>query len=400
MFNNLKTALVLTIATIGICLSTTAYARLWHTNLIPDTLVNNNGVFLLDLDDNGQNDLAFTHADFTLPNGITGNEIRVDLLHLDVQVMGGYQPMDSTQLYPFAYCFQVPISNSAHGDQWISKDTLSNEAYILNYRLSDGSSLGTWTNDKQGFMGVRFQVGGHWYYAWVWMKVGADASYCLIKSYCWKETTSSYVLTGFGSGQAADKATQVGVADISDFQNASDIQVSFNKATDETEIAEYRVFIVPTGPCVPPFTVKYYSIVIPNGQNHILTLPSNQLDVYGDTIVENKEYYPVVYSAPDTCLVYSGGERRGPKFILTSQSLSINEPSQDCSIYLEGDNIHVQSANAILKNLLVMDMNGKVLYNEKTRGNSATISTFLLPKGLYLIQIETEAGLLSKKLVL
>ncbi|MCQ6557513.1 copper amine oxidase N-terminal domain-containing protein [Paenibacillus mendelii] len=87
------------------------------------------------------------------------------------------------------------------------------------------------------------------------------------------------------------------VADVSNYGDGRDVQVSFNKSSDESRISTYRIFVVRAGD-YGSFNVteankvssgRYYD-VSKNGSNRIVNLPSGMKDVKGNTVTSGVAY--------------------------------------------------------------------------------------------------------------
>ena len=103
------------------------------------------------------------------------------------------------------------------------------------------------------------------------------------------------------SNSTAGVATNLSVTDIADNGNGSDLRVSFSKATDESNISHYRVFVVPVNN-VGSFNLNaanssnYYTQVNKTGGNLTVTLSSNSFDTNGYRIANYNAYRVFVLS--------------------------------------------------------------------------------------------------------
>ncbi|KQY93624.1 hypothetical protein ASD24_20875 [Paenibacillus sp. Root52] len=113
-------------------------------------------------------------------------------------------------------------------------------------------------------------------------------------------SSSSAVLRLTNNGNAG-AVSNLTVADVSDYGNSQDLRVSFTRATDESRVSSYRVFVVPSVN-VGSFTLNaanassYYQQVNKTGGNQTFTLSSGLRDVYGTTIREGVSYRVFVLS--------------------------------------------------------------------------------------------------------
>lgn len=85
------------------------------------------------------------------------------------------------------------------------------------------------------------------------------------------------------------------VEDVSDYGDGRDLQVSFNKSSDESKINFYRIFVVKSA---NSFTLtdankvsygNYYEVA-KNGSNRVVPLPSGARDVQGNVIRNGEKY--------------------------------------------------------------------------------------------------------------
>ncbi|WP_019910923.1 copper amine oxidase N-terminal domain-containing protein [Paenibacillus sp. HW567] len=91
--------------------------------------------------------------------------------------------------------------------------------------------------------------------------------------------------------------TNLSVSDVSDYGDGRDLKVSFNHATDETYISQYRILIVPTA-YYNSFSLSeannvpssYYTTVSTAGSSTSQVLASSARDVRGDVIKNGTPY--------------------------------------------------------------------------------------------------------------
>ncbi|MBL4707001.1 MAG: hypothetical protein JKY48_00985, partial [Flavobacteriales bacterium] len=96
---------------------------------------------------------------------------------------------------------------------------------------------------------------------------------------------------------------EIGLADISDNRDGSDLGIQFFAAQDESTISEYRIFTLLAG---QTFLLSHaelnenYTLIIPSGNSqYSVTGDENNLDVNGDLITENTTYKVVILSVAD-----------------------------------------------------------------------------------------------------
>jgi len=105
----------------------------------------------------------------------------------------------------------------------------------------------------------------------------------------------------------AETVTDILASDVSDNNNASDIEVTFNKVADESTVVAYRIFVVPASQA-EGFTLKSaqtsssdrYQTVDPDGNNPKVKLSADLLDSEGNPINSATSYAIIVMSAGNT----------------------------------------------------------------------------------------------------
>lgn len=81
----------------------------------------------------------------------------------------------------------------------------------------------------------------------------------------------------------------------------------------------------------------------------------------------------------------------------TLSTADVEKP--EVSLYKNTNGITVNSGNAVLKNITVYDLNGRLLYNAPAQGNTTTIALNNVAHQVLAIQISTDKGSVSRKLV-
>ena len=105
-------------------------------------------------------------------------------------------------------------------------------------------------------------------------------------------------------------ASSVQAKDVSNFGDARDIQISFNKPGNISLIEEFRIFVIPEPIAVSfdslaAITQMEYLSVNKLGQTSKINFDENHKDIEGNPIVESKRYIFSVWSQPLT--TYCGG---------------------------------------------------------------------------------------------
>jgi len=106
---------------------------------------------------------------------------------------------------------------------------------------------------------------------------------------------------------AVPKVTNVAAADVSDYGNGRDLQVSFTKAFDENDIIQYRVMVVRESQAssfnvaeANAVTSSNYTVVTKTGSNISTTLSSTSRDVRGNSIQNDISYRVYILSVANS----------------------------------------------------------------------------------------------------
>ncbi len=118
---------------------------------------------------------------------------------------------------------------------------------------------------------------------------------------------------GDGTGSAGDAGTTVSavdlvrVSDVLNANDATDIEVSFGSAADETLVAEYRIVVVPQADAggfsagdAAALSADRYDTVAPSGVGQRLRLSAGLVDSTGAAITDGVAYQVVVVSVAST----------------------------------------------------------------------------------------------------
>jgi hypothetical protein len=191
-----------------------------------------------------------------------------------------------------------------------ANDTISNLSGFLGSgtrtlvwgKNGGGNGGGNWlAGGTDKYIGVKFQIGTVDYHGWIRLTLLADLSSATVKDYAYESSPGALIKAGAVSSVPA--VTSVIGVDGGNTGNASDLNIGFAKASTETNIAHYRVFVAPSYPALgfnldtAQLTVagRYYDIA-KTGSNIAKALPSSLLDIYGNAIVNGTAYEIYVMS--------------------------------------------------------------------------------------------------------
>ena len=379
-------------------------AQIQVNDLIPDTIVNNNEIFYVDLNNDGVNDLKFVHEDQA--SGLNGNGIGVALLHTDAEFMGDLPPADPTHYYPYKLNINTLVDSTAGTMQWVVKHPDPDAIRVLNLQFTGGSYAGQWVfGVSDHYLGVRVKENGQWFYGWILMDVAADATQMAVKAWAMQSQPDVGLYTGEGIVFAADTAQLVLAADSGNVGNASDIWVHFTKASDESAIDEYRAMVVPAS--IASFMLSdalkaqtgQYLKHIPNNTSPSFRADSALTDYQGNKIVENQPYVLYVLSVVDSSVANTSMlSKPSPVFQLQNTSGMHPSGSFEWTAYQSDQKLVVTSGQAVQAEISLFNLQGQHLCTKPMNNKRVEIDINRLPKGIYVLRIHGD-GIAKSRLV-
>ncbi|WP_298754034.1 T9SS type A sorting domain-containing protein [uncultured Psychroserpens sp.] len=173
----------LTVAIAGVA---DASGQISYTNIDPDFSGGVGGEYFLDLDNNGTNDFRIFHNS---ASSASSAAILISPLTASNDVLG---TSGGTYAYPFVLNSGDVISSG--GSAW-NNNGFSNGFQSLNYGSS--CSIGNWCGVTDGFIGLRFNIGGSTHYGWARLDVPTDNSMAwTIKDMAYNQTANQSILAG------------------------------------------------------------------------------------------------------------------------------------------------------------------------------------------------------------
>ncbi|WP_298893253.1 T9SS type A sorting domain-containing protein [uncultured Psychroserpens sp.] len=174
----------LTVAIAGVA---DASGQISYTNVDPDFSSSGvGGEYFLDLDNNGTNDFRI------FQNGVSSSSsaaVLISPLTASNDVLGS---SGATYAYPFVLNSGDAISSG--GSAW-NNNGFSNGFQSLNYGSS--CSIGNWCSVTDGFIGLRFNIGGSIHYGWARLDVGAGPlDTWTVKDFAYNQTANQSIMAG------------------------------------------------------------------------------------------------------------------------------------------------------------------------------------------------------------
>lgn len=202
-------------------------------------------------------------------------------------------------------------------------------------------------------------------------------------------------------------ATNIVATDIADNGNGLDLQVTFNAASDETNISSYWVAAFATG-VNPGFAVNPLALVsgqgievAADGTNHSVTFTAASNYIGLNAAQTGFEANPIVENVGMTVYVYAVGDNgfldnyaASNAITLTSTgSASITENELVINAYPNpADEVLNISMSETAVAVKVISMDGKVVASEEVNGTTAAINVAGLNSGVYFYEVTAANG--------
>lgn len=303
--------------------------------------------------------------------------------------------------FPYALSNNNAVDNNASfgSAPWLQL-TYSHDIY-------GSGTYGYFGGQGNKFIGVRFPDGiGNTYYGWIRINVqNINGEPTTILDWAYEAKPGKGILTGL----PLNTASNIVVADNADNHNSSDIQVSFDKAANELNIAEYQIFIVKADTVDSLATIDYSALtgytVAKTGSNITVTLPAGLNDVNGNPVVEDTTYKIIVASIP------TGAPNDSSAFTISDTSnaftlMSITNVAENNDAVLtmypnptRGE-LFIALKNDVSSTIKITDISGKVVYEQTNAVGTLRVDLSAQPKGIYFAHITSGNTVETQKIVL
>jgi len=208
----------------------------------------------------------------------------------------------------------------------------------------------------------------------------------------------------------ASPATNVVMVDIGDKGNGEDVQVTFDKAADESTVDEYRVIVVKSAKAgnftladadKVPFGI--YRSVPKTGSNLVKFLNSNTKDTDGDLITFGVPYKTFIWSIADGVNVNNNSLSIASNEI-TLGVLGLGDINQIdfVHVYSFGSKIYIQFENGFRfqGEAVVYDITGRAINSVPLNQQHISLEVPGNTSGVYILKLFLEDRVLAKKIFL
>jgi hypothetical protein len=313
-----------------------AEAQTVHFNIDPDKFIGGDLDYYIDLNDDGINEMAFS-PDFWSTFTYWGGE-------------GSGSSSMYVQILNFANIVESGgrAALLASGDIIDdSKPFTTGNLPVMSWDYDSHGSAGdldmhtgsSWIN-KEGFLGLKFNIDGNTHFGWLRLVMYSEGEgskpWLILKDFAYNATPNEGIVTQF---MEAATVSELFLEDVSDTDTPADLQLSFNKAPDESTVSAYRVILDKNYPYTTlaeanVLTPEKYTEIIPNGDDVTLQFSEITLDADGDPIEHEINYTALVLSVADGINVTSN--QISFKSNKADYTLMDATPASSASLYVTG----------------------------------------------------------------
>jgi len=247
------------------------------------------------------------------------------------------------------------------------------------------------------YVGVRFGIGSEMHYGWVQLSVASDYSSITIKKVAYESSPGA--LMKAGATVSANAAT-VTIDDHANNADASDIRVTITKAADESNILNYRVYVVPvakithaTLDTLQNMVAGNYQNIAKTGSNTTTMLSSTLKDIYGNAIVEGTPYKVIVESVGNST---TGDALSAPSNSLTLSTIPVttgvsSQNTMSGKIYSSGSTVYLTDIEKNCK-ISIVGSTGVEIYKGSVNAGDSNILLSGETSGVYIVRLTAGDG--------
>ncbi|NNC95865.1 MAG: T9SS type A sorting domain-containing protein [Chitinophagales bacterium] len=203
---------------------------------------------------------------------------------------------------------------------------------------------------------------------------------------------------------AVGSAMAVTAADVSNNGDGTDLEVSYNKATKESAISEYRIIIVKS-PDAASFdlaaaqAVTDYFTVSPTGSNIMTTLSASSKDKDGDLITDAVAYKAFVLSVADGVNASTDALSPESNEVTLDNMVAIEEYQNNTLplIYAYSNSVRVKNHNRDIYKVSIYNVIGEQVYSVSDLSGDQTVDLNHLQSGIYFVKFEQYENSVTRK---
>lgn len=331
-----------------ILLNSKADGQIVYHNIDPDTLLEENGIYELDFNDDGITDIIFK-GDFSLSTSFSTSWFSVFYRHQKFYISGFDAVVDDPSM-PASFGVQNLDSSYIVGESalWNTADEiiLGNFYTHFNDFYHDDAN---WFHDDQQ-LGVRFLIDGEYHYGWVRLSINDFNKYeelpkLIVQDYAYEAIPGQPILI---NSYTASLATDVKLIDRGELTSPTDLNITFTKAENESYISAYRIYLykysffpdtIPSISYLSGLSADNYIEIIPDGEDVSVFLSADAIDIEGNPIQPGINYRAIIVSVADGI----NSTTDNVSLVTWNESFYIRSAPYISKLYLddEGDNCDI-----------------------------------------------------------
>ncbi|MFI5171337.1 MAG: T9SS type A sorting domain-containing protein [Chitinophagales bacterium] len=324
-------------------------------------------------------------------------------------------PTGNAFIYHYASEYSYGVARLGEGEKiggeadWDFKGSMLFSAMWSRSLLSNSlSSTGEWRKGEDEFIGIKFNINGHYHYGWIRLTVTNSPGKkpngeIIIKDYAYNPNAYEQIITPVH----LLPARFVVLDNLKNNTSAHNFNLEFKVPEKTKAIEEYRMYIVPEINMADvnlesALHNQNYSSVIPKKSDITFNLTTLPTDWNGSPIIQGINYVAYVVSYNQS---------------LQMADLSISEPSNKIQL-LFGEDASAENTEEVLVNLSGNELNLEFMSDAFMGGNaylfsadgrkimdqtiqSGTLTMLIdVPAGVYFVQVIKDDTVFNKKILI
>ncbi|MFN3402573.1 MAG: hypothetical protein ACK40G_00670 [Cytophagaceae bacterium] len=343
---------ILSFSIAAVLVSFSAKAQVYYTPLNGQSYTN--AAINLDMDMDGNTDITINQiAMIDMVNNTTITNVSV--------TTGASTQLAGSASMPSA----LDIDDDIKSKQFYSHNNTSIASY---------QTYTEWRNTNDKYLGFSISIQSQIYYGWIQLQVSEMAASFSITGFAYQKTSGQTI-------KAGEPELLLPVQNLSVTSSASiinDINVAFDKISEENKILDYRIFIVPAEIYdSQSMGITFFQSnsncksISPTGTNKSFNLSSGDKDINGNNLESAKDYLIIVLANRKNMWVVSSLTVSPNPFMIDGVT-GFKSKVSEVVIYSNNNSIFIQNLQSE-GYLQIVSLTGQILYN-----NSVSVGSSIL----------------------
>ncbi len=291
-----------------ILLNSKADGQVVYHNIDPDTMIEENGIYELDFNNDGITDIIFK-GEFSSSSSFSTSSSSVFYQHQKFYISNFDAVVDDPSM---PTSFGVQNLNSGYDISeavvWNMTDEINLGNFYTHFNDFYHDDANWFHDDEQ--LGVRFLIDGEYHYGWVRLSINDINKYeelpkLIVQDYAYEAMPGQPILV---TSYTASPATNLKLIDRGELTSPTDLNITFNKAENESYVSAYQIYLfkysffpdtIPSISYLSGLPADRHTEIIPDGENVSVFLNADALDVEGYPIEPGINYRAIIISIAD-----------------------------------------------------------------------------------------------------